>query len=137
MKARTYDGAQAGVCQKGAGKPIHMLVVTNQSNRPIRNLAAQIEVFGGISPGKKLADVVGRIEQVHIGSIATDNVFVKVARSSRQGMLDVGENTAFAWSFDVETYPRVEFTIRFTDDHDLEWQVGPDLRPRKPPVRDW
>ena len=137
MRPRGYDGAQAGVLPQGASKPVHVLVVTNASNRPIRNLAAQIEVFGEISPGKKLADMVGRIEQVHIGSTATDDVFVQVARGGRQELLDAGENAAFAWSFDVETYPRVGFTIRFADDHELEWEVSPDLRPRKSPVRDW
>jgi len=137
IRSRRYDGAQAGVLPQEASKPVHMLVVTNASSRPIRNLAAQIEVFGGISPGEKLADVVGRIEQMHLGSTATDDAFVQVARRSRQELLDAGENAAFAWSFDVETYPRVEFTIRFTDDHELEWQVGPDLRPRKSPIRDW
>jgi hypothetical protein len=132
-----YDGAQAGVLPKEASKPVHMLVVTNMSTRPIRNLAAQIEVFGGISPAKKLADVVGKIEQAHIGSTATNEVFVQVARSNRQELLDANENAAFAWSFDIETYPRVEFTIRFTDDQKLEWEVGPDLRPRGAPTRDW
>ncbi len=137
VRSRTCDGAQAGVLPQEASKPVHMLVVTNVSNRPIRNLAAQIEVFGGVSPGTKLADVVGRIEQMHLGSTATTDAFVPVARSSRQELLDARENAAFAWAFDVETYPRVEFTIRFTDDQELEWEVGPDLRPRKPPARDW
>lgn len=72
-----------------------------------------------------------------LGSTATAETFVPVARSSRQDLLDAGENAAFAWSFDVETYPKVEFTIRFTDDQQLEWEVGPDLRPRNHPVRDW
>ena len=48
-----------------------------------------------------------------------------------------GDPAAFAWSFDVETYPRVEFTTRFIDDHELEWEVGPDLRPRRAPIRNW
>jgi hypothetical protein len=68
-------------------------------------------VFGGTSPGKKLADVVGKIEQGHLGSTATVDMFVRVTPSSRQDLLDSGENAAFAWSFDVETYPKAEFTI--------------------------
>jgi hypothetical protein len=137
VKSRTCDGGQAGVLPPEASKPVHMLVVTNASSRPTRNLAAQIDVLGNISPGKKPADVVGRIEQMHLGSTATADAFALVTRSSRQELLDAGENAAFARSFDVETYPRVEFTIRFTDDHELEWEVGPDLCPRRAPIRDW
>jgi hypothetical protein len=137
VRARTCDGGQAGVLPEDTGKPVHMLVVNNGSSRPIRNLAARIEVFGGISPGMKLADVVGRIEAMRLGSTATADVFVPVARSGRQELLDAGDNAAFAWSFDVETYPNVRFTIRFTDDQELEWEVGPDLRLKRTPIRDW
>jgi hypothetical protein len=31
----------------------------------------------------------------------------------------------------------VEFTVRFADDQDLNWEVGPDLRLKKLPARDW
>lgn len=62
VRSRTCDGGQAGVLPQDADKPVHMLVVTNTSDRPIRNLAAEINVLGSVSPGKKLADVVGRIE---------------------------------------------------------------------------
>lgn len=40
-------------------------------------------------------------------------------------------------TLDTETYPKAEFTVRFADDQDLNWEVGPDLRPRKHTVRDW
>jgi hypothetical protein len=58
-----------------------VVVVTNWLNRPIRNVAAKIRVFDGISPGKKLADVVGRMEEVHIASGATDKVLAQVVPS--------------------------------------------------------
>jgi hypothetical protein len=48
-----------------------------------------------------------------------------------------GDNAVFAWSFDIETYPKMAFTIRFADDQELDWEVGPDLRPRKHPIGDW
>jgi hypothetical protein len=137
VRSRTCDGGQAGVLPKDATKQVHMLVVTNASGRPIRNLAAEINVLGSISPGRKLADMVGRIEPAHLGSTATVDTFIPAARSHRQELLDAGENAAFVWSFDAETYPKVEFTVRFGDDQDLNWEVGPDLRPRKHPVREW
>lgn len=137
LRRQTCDGAQAEVLPKDEPKQVHMLVVTNDSARPIRNLAAQINVLGSVSPGTKLADVVGRIEPAHLGSPATVETFVLAARSSRKDLLDAGENAAFVWSFDTATFPQVEFTVRFADDQELNWEVGPDLRPRKQPNRDW
>ena len=137
MRSRTCDGGQAGVLPEDASKPVHMLVVTNTSTRPIRNLAAQIKMVDATSPDPKLADVTGRIEPVHLGSTATADTFVPVARTGRQELLDAGDNAAFAWSFDTETYPKAQFTIRFADDQEVDWEVGPDLRPRKHPLRDW
>ena len=61
VQSRAFDGGQAGVLPGGQSKPVHMLVVTNASARPIRNLAAEINVLGSVSPGRKPADVVGRI----------------------------------------------------------------------------
>jgi hypothetical protein len=73
---------------------------------------------------------------MHCGSTATADVFVLVARSGRRELLDAGDNAAFAWSFDTETYPKAAFTIRFAETQELDWEVGPDLRPRKHPIRD-
>ena len=73
---------------------------------------------------------------MHCGSTATADAFVPVARSGRRELLDAADNAAFAWSFDTETYPKAAFTIRSADDQELDWEVGPDLRPRKHPIRD-
>jgi hypothetical protein len=69
--------------------------------------------------------VTGRIESVHLGSTATADTFVPVARAGRQELLDAGDNTALAWSLDTETYPKAQFTIRFADDQEIDWEVGP------------
>jgi hypothetical protein len=68
---------------------------------------------------------------MHCGSTATADAFVPVARSGRRELLDAADNAAFAWSFDTGTYPKAAFTIRFADDQELDWKVGPGLRPRK------
>jgi hypothetical protein len=114
-----------------------MLVVTNASARPIRNLAAEINVQGSASPGRKLADVVGRIESAAQRGPAIPETFALAAHSSRQALLNAGEDAAFAWSLDAETFPSVEFTVRFADDENLNWEAGPDLRLKKLPARDW
>jgi hypothetical protein len=150
VRAETCDGGLADVLPKDMSKLVHMLVVTNASSRPIRNLAAQIEVFGGISPGKKLANVVGRIQATDagtdagygaggygdVGPVPTTETFVPVTHGDRRDLLDAGQTIAFAWAFDVETYPNTAFTIRFADDRGQDWEVGPALRP-KTIYRDW
>ena len=73
---------------------------------------------------------------MHCGSTATADAFVPVARSGRRELHDAGDNTAFGWSFDTETYPKAAFTIRFADDQEPDWEIGPDLRPGKHPIRD-
>lgn len=80
---------------------------------PVRRLAFQGHIFAGTG------------------------VKAQAAHSSRKDLLNAGEDAAFAWSFDVETFPSVEFTVRFADDQDLNWEVGPDLRLKKLPARDW
>jgi hypothetical protein len=79
-------------------------------------------------------DKIHHHDTMHCGSTATADAFVPVARSGRRELLDAGDNAAFAWSFDTETYPNAAFTIRFADDQELDWEVGPDLRPRKHPI---
>lgn len=139
LRARMYDGAQAKVLPPDASKPVHMLVVTNESDRPIRNLVAQIVATPVAMTARhdKLADVVGKILQVPIASDATDEMFVFAANSSCRDLLDAGDNAAFAWGFEVERYPNPQFNIRFKDDREVDWEVGNDRRLKKLDSRDW
>jgi hypothetical protein len=137
VQSRAFDGGQAGVLPRDQSKPVHMLIVTNTSARPIRNLAAEANVPGSASPGRKPADVVGRIDPAAQRGPAIPETFTLGARSSRQALLNAGEDAAFAWSLDTEAFPAVEFTVRFADDQDRNWEVGPDLRLKKLPARDW
>jgi hypothetical protein len=137
VRPRTYDGAQADVLPQDATRPVHMVVVANGSTRPVRNVAAKIKVSGGISPGERIADVVGMMENVQIASGRTDEVFAQLARRSQLDLLYAGDKAAFAWSYDVGAYPSAEFTVRFTDDQELDWEVGPDLRLTRLTSRDW
>ena len=81
--------------------------------------------------------MTGWIEQMNLGSTATADTFVPVARTGCQELLDAGVHAAFAWSLDTGMYPKAQFIIRFADDQDVGWEVGPDLHPRKHPIRDW
>jgi hypothetical protein len=137
VRPRTCDGAQARVLPQDATKPVHMLVVTNSSNRPIRNVAAKIRVSGEISPGEKLADVVGMMEKIQIASGVRDEVLGRVVRSSQLALLYAGDVAAFAWSLDEATYPKADFIVRFRDENELDWEVGPDLRLARMTSRDW
>lgn len=129
IERRTYDGAQAGVLPDNATVPVYMLVVTNASNRPIRNVAAAIEVDGLF--GGRLANVVGTLRSEYTASGATDDSFTPATSvGSELELLQAGDNAAFVWSdIAVAMYPKAKFTVRFNDDAEIAWEVGPDLRP--------
>ena len=87
VQPRTFDGGKAGVLPGDVSKPVYMLVVTNASPRPVRNIAAEINVLGSVSPGRKPADVGGRIEPTAQLGPATLETFVLAAHSSRKDLL--------------------------------------------------
>ncbi len=43
VSVRSIDGTQADVLPPDKGEPVHMVVVMNNSNRPVREVACQIE----------------------------------------------------------------------------------------------
>lgn len=126
IERRTYDGAQARVLPEDATAPVYMLVVTNDSNRPIRNVAAAIqdaEVFSG-----NMAVWIGTLTSEHTASGTTNDLFAPVTTGGELELLPARVSAAFVWSVKATTYPKAKFTVRFTDDAEIAWEVGPDLR---------
>ena len=109
---------------------VHGAEVSNESRRPIRNVACRIRP----EPG----DALQAAEKV--------GVFVEWAGekrafpSSREGvhiqLLRAGETGGFIFTGSKDEYPMASFTVRFTDDAGLHWQIDPDLHLEKLPNRD-
>lgn len=133
----TIDGAQALVLSDDATEPVHMLVVTNGSKRPIRNVVAKIEAtpVGATAKHNKLADNTGEVIAVQIASAVKADTFKPGEHGSKIAVLRGGQRAAFVWNFTVTRYPNPSFTLRFTDDNDLDWEIDKDLRLAKLPNR--
>jgi hypothetical protein len=139
VAGRPTDGAQAAVLPPDKGEPVHMVVVTNGSTRPIREVACKIEVIGADPSIRhdKQADVYGLMMPYALGPAAQAETFVFGERTGTIPVLRAGQKAAFVWSFTVALYPRFSVWLRFTDDAGLHWEITTDLHLQKLAKRDW
>jgi hypothetical protein len=108
-----------------------MVVVTNGSDRPIREVACKIEVIEVDENirRQKPADVYGEIATIALGPGATAaETFVPQARASTVPALRAGHKAGFVWDFTVAQYTRFLVWVRFTDDAGLHWEVTTDRK---------
>jgi hypothetical protein len=141
--AYPIDGELAKVLPEDKGAPVHMVVVINGSERPIRKVASKIEAMelAGRATGQhddKLADVYGSLEPYDLRPGARRETFVFGARDHTMPVLRANRKAAFVWSFTVAEYPELSALVRFDDDAGLHWEVSyPDLHLQKLHKRDW
>lgn len=129
MLRSNIDGAQAVVLPDDATEPVHMLIVTNGSRRPIRNVVAKIEgsPAGAAAKHDKFADNTGELIAVQMASAAKAGTFKPGRHGSKIAVLQGGQRAAFVWNFSTARYPNPRFTLRFTDDNALDWEIDNDL----------
>ena len=141
--AYPIDGAHTKVLAEDEGEPVHMVVVINGSERPIRKVASKIEPLASAGRSAslhdgKLADVYGSLEPYDLGPGARRETFVFGARHHAMPVLRAHQKAAFVWGFTVAEYPELTARVRFDDDADLHWEVSyPDLHLQKLRKRDW
>jgi hypothetical protein len=133
------EGGQLGVLPPDESQPVHAIIVSNNSHRPIREVACSIEAIhcDGTTRHNKLADVYGMAEALALGPGAQAETFVVEAHASTKPVLRAGTRAWFAWNFPAADYPRLLSWVRFTDDAGLHWEITTDLHLKKLPKRDW
>ena len=139
VQVRAYDGAQATVLPRDKGEQVHMVVVINNSNRPIRFVVPKVEPGDGNwkgTQGAKIADVLGEMTPIGVGSARVD-AFEFKARTGVMPLLRAGHKAAFAWGLTVLARPSIRSCVRFTDDAGLVWEVDSFLHLQKLSSRDW
>jgi hypothetical protein len=101
VSARPTDGAQAQVLHEDKGEPVHMIVVTNGSKRPVREVTVIIEAIRADMSirQQKLADVWGTLQTHASGSAALTETFWLQARASTMPVLRAGQRAGFVWGF--------------------------------------
>ena len=126
----SYSTARIAGSDPPATHRVHGTEVSNGSQRPIRNVAGRIEP----EPGATLqaADKVGVFDEFPNGKRA----FPPPQQNSHIPLLRAGETGGFIFAADTKGHPKARFTVRFTDDARLHWQIDPDLHLEKLPSRD-
>jgi hypothetical protein len=139
VAAGAVDGGKSWVLPSDKSEPVHLVIVTNGSKRPIREVACKMEAIQTDSTIRhdKLADVYGEMREVGLGSKASVETFEPQAHASTMPVLRAGHKAGFAWAFAAARYPRFLSWVRFTDDAGLHWQVTTDLHLEKLANRDW
>jgi hypothetical protein len=132
---QTINGAAAGVLPAESAQSVHMAVVTNNSSRPIRNLACRMTP-DGLTPAP--ATVVGELRDWQIASQATAETLVLRERADHWRIVPPGHRCGFVFPFDTDTYPNVVTEARFADDAGVDWEIDHDLRlVRLEPREEW
>lgn len=116
----------------GGGEPVHMIVVTNSSKRPVRWVTAKNTPFeeNEIPPPTNhpvLADAWGVMETYALGSTAQAQAFVLKERSSTIPALRAGQAAAFVSGFATARYPYLVSWVRFTDDAGVDWEIDTSI----------
>ena len=136
---RTIGGAAARVLPPESEELVHLVAVTNGSSRPIRNVSCKIEAcpVGASVAHDRLAACVGEFVDMRLGSDAVVDQFVRGENTDHMSVLRSGQKGTFVFPFTTDHYPRPRFTVRFTDDAGLDWQIDHDLHLTKLDGRDW
>jgi hypothetical protein len=110
-------------------RDVYMAQVRNDSARPIRNVACQIEA----EPGGALqaAQQVGLFVSYSSGAGG-----LPLSDGTHMPLVRAGQTAGFVFGVDDKQHPGARITARFTDDAGLPWQIDPDLHLKKLDDRD-
>jgi hypothetical protein len=138
VSMRGIDGAQAKVLPEDKGELVHMAVVANGSNRPIREVSAKIEVIRRDGARfDKMADTYGEVVAFGLGAGAEAETFVFQQHASTMPVLVSNRKAAFVWPFTAPDHPNLLSWVRFTDDAGLHWEIDTSLHLTRLDNRDW
>jgi hypothetical protein len=110
VTVEAISGAAVSVLPPETVRSVHMAVVTNNSGRPIRNLACHMTPEGQ-SPA--LAAVIGELQDWQIASKATAGLLVLTVKADHWRIVPAGHRCGFVFAFDTDTYPKVATEARF------------------------
>jgi hypothetical protein len=125
ITAGGWDSRVPGA-RPGDGPEVHRAIVTNGSRLPIRNVVCRMQTTQNdvMHP----ACLVARF---------TSECWVDEAEDTKVRVIESHHDWAFVFTFDAATHQAL-YTLRFTDDAGLHWQIDPDRsRTRLPDRADW
>jgi hypothetical protein len=107
---------------------VWMAVITNDSERPIRDVASRMQLVQG---GSLLGEA--RIGQLIPMATAQGGRGFRdhSAEDNKVAIIRIGHSYGFAFGVGVDEHPMAQVIARFTDDIGLHWQLDQDLHLKK------
>lgn len=130
----TRDHSDSTPATYPAKGQVWMAVITNDSERPIREVASRIQLVRG---GPLLGNArIG--ELIPMANVQGGRAFQDRSVENKVAIIRVSHSYGFAFGVGVDEYPTAQVTARFTDDVGLHWQLDQDLHLKKLDDRnDW
>jgi hypothetical protein len=113
---------------------VWMAVVTNGSERPIRDVKCRIQPVPG-----EIFNCEPRVgELVPMASAQGGRVFRDLPSGGGVNLIRIGHTCGFSFDVAADEHPMAQVMTRFTDDAGLHWQLDQDLHLQKLDNRhDW
>ena len=128
---RVVNGAQAGVLAAEDTLSVHAVMVTNGSGRPIRDVVATIctdhPSFKASPSRLNFAHRIGEFVDAALAPGTTAEQLMTSENTDRLRVLPARRRGAMVFPFNTRDYLNPKFTVRFTDDAGLNWQIDNDL----------
>lgn len=107
---------------------VWMAVITNDSERPIRDVASRIQLARGVP----LLGEARIGELIPMATAQGGRGFQDLStENNRVAIIRIGHSCGFAFGIGADEHPMAQVIARFTDDIGLHWQLDQDLHLEK------
>jgi hypothetical protein len=129
-----------------SGEPVHMAVISNESRRPIINVACRIGSAPDTADDSFPRTRTESEFPVLFGRLPVSNVFAGrdpaavIDPSPPYPGLRIYPGEEYGFLFEINSHRVLDFVlvaVRFTDDAGLHWEIDRDQHLRQLPDRDW
>jgi hypothetical protein len=130
---RATNGATAGVLSDSPTALVYKAVVTNISERPIRNVSCRLLP---IDKEPVMPVVCSLLLDHPIASGVTGELAVQTSRATHWQVLSAGQRASFVFPVEVEKHPKAYMEARFADDNKINWEIDGEEHLIKLPGRE-
>jgi hypothetical protein len=130
----TRDHSDSTPVTYSATGQVWMAVITNNSERPIRDVASCIQLVEGgpLVGGARIGELIP------MSTVQGGRAFRDLSAENKVAIIRINHSCGFAFSAASGGYPTAQVMARFTDDVGLHWQLDQDLHLEKLSDRsDW
>jgi len=123
----TRDASDSRPATYSAAGQVWMAVITNNSERPIRDVASRIQVVrdGPLVGEARIGELISN------SNVRGGRAFRDISTDHKVSIIRINNSCGFAFGVGADTNPTAQVTARFTDDAGLHWQLDQDLHLRK------